>query len=75
MGRKKPGAKLEFVAYDVTYEDGSQTSNRRIPAGEISQFEADDSVRAFFEAQDTDIAEKGGRKRGAIKSFEVRRNR
>ena len=31
---KKPGSssKAEFVLFDVTYEDGSQRSNRRVPA-------------------------------------------
>ena len=31
---KKPGTnpKSEFVFFDVVYEDGSQRSNRRVPA-------------------------------------------
>ena len=31
---KKPGTnpKNEFVFFDVTYEDGTQRSNRRVPA-------------------------------------------
>ena len=28
---KKPGGRAEFVFFNVTYEDGSQRSNRRVP--------------------------------------------
>lgn len=32
MGRRKPTAKLEFVLFNVLYEDGSMSSNRRCRA-------------------------------------------
>ena len=42
---KKPSAKAEFVLFDVIYEDGSQRSNRRVPAtalcSSVSIFSAD----------------------------------
>ena len=31
MSRKKPTEKETFVMFNVTYEDGTQTSNRRVP--------------------------------------------
>ena len=34
MARKKPAAS-EFIAFDVIYEDGSQTSNRRVATTDI----------------------------------------
>ena len=34
MGRRKPTTKTEFVLFNVTYEDGTVTSNRRAP-GEV----------------------------------------
>ena len=29
---KKPTARVEFAFFNVTYEDGSQRSNRKVPA-------------------------------------------
>ena len=29
---RKPGARAEFVLFDVFYEDGSQRSNRKVPS-------------------------------------------
>jgi hypothetical protein len=55
---KKPGARAEFVFFNVTYEDGSQRSNRRVPAE--TSTEGDSAVRAVIEAQDRVVAEKSG---------------
>ena len=43
---KKPGARAraEFVFFNVTYEDGSQRSNRRVPAEAL----VDGDVRLSF---------------------------
>lgn len=68
MARRKPTARVEFVFFDVVYEDGSQSSNRKIAALEVSGLEGDLPAQAFFEAQDRDIAERSGRARGPIKS-------
>jgi hypothetical protein len=32
MARQKPTAKPEFVLFDVLYEDGTLTSNRKVPS-------------------------------------------
>ena len=40
---KKPGTnRNEFVFFDVVYEDGSQRSNRRVPAGLLGGLEKDE---------------------------------
>lgn len=57
----------EFVYYDVVYEDGSQSSNRRIPRDRIDGHGGDREIRAIIEAQDREIAEKSGRPRGPVK--------
>jgi hypothetical protein len=67
---RKPTAKQEFVVFNVLYEDGSMTSNRKIPASDVGGLEGDEPARAFFEAQDREIAERSGRPRAPIKTIE-----
>ena len=69
MSRKKPTAKIETLLFNVLYEDGVQTSNRKILASVVSPFDADGSIREALEAQDREIQERSGRSRGPIKSF------
>ena len=68
---RKPGTspKGEFVFFDVVYEDGSQRSNRRVPAELLGGLEKDAPARDFIVAQDAEIAEKSGRAPLAIKSI------
>ena len=68
---KKPGTnpKGEFVFFDVVYEDGTQRSNRRVPAELLGGLEKDDPARGFIIEQDREIAEKSGRPVLAIKSI------
>ena len=37
---RRPGSRRdeEFVLFDVLYEDGTQTSNRKVPASELDGF-------------------------------------
>lgn len=70
MARKKPNPKAEFVLFNVFYEDGSQTSNRRVPGEILGGLEGDDPAMAAIEEQDREIAERSGRPRGPIKSIE-----
>ena len=67
---KKPGTnpKGEFVFFDVVYEDGSQTSNRRVASADIDPIDGDKSVKALIEAQDRKIEEMSGKQRGPIKT-------
>lgn len=68
---KKPGSnpKGEFVFFDVIYEDGSQRSNRRVPAELLGGLDKDEPARNFIIQQDNDIAEKSGRPPLAIKTI------
>lgn len=69
MAKKKPPVDSGYVLYDVLYQDGARTSNRKVPNAEIDMFAADDSVRAYIEAQDRKIAEMSGNPRGPIKTI------
>ncbi|HUL89831.1 MAG TPA: hypothetical protein VLU23_16840 [Pseudolabrys sp.] len=68
---KKPGTnpKGEYVFFDVIYEDGSQRSNRRVPAELLGGIDKDAPARGFIEEQDREIAEKSGRPALPIKSI------
>jgi hypothetical protein len=63
--KSKPQAR-GFVLFDVHYEDGSQASNRRVPADILGGLDGDDAARQAIEEQDQTIAEKSGRPRLAI---------
>ena len=68
---KKPGTnpKGEFVFFDVVYEDGSQRSNRRVPAELAPDPKDDADALGYLIEQDRDIAEKSGRAPLKIKSI------
>jgi hypothetical protein len=68
--RKKKTRDTEFVMFNVLYEDGTQSSNRKISALDVGGLDGDEPVLAIIEAQDLEIAEKSGRPRGPIKSVE-----
>lgn len=55
---KKPTARQDFVLFNVTYEDGTQRSNRKVAAEIASGYDAEAAIRAEIEAQDRAIAEK-----------------
>jgi hypothetical protein len=69
MSRKKPTPKAQFVLFNVLYEDGSQTSNRKVPADILGGLDGDEPARAIIEQQDREIAERSGRSRAPIKSL------
>jgi hypothetical protein len=66
---KKPTARTEFVMFDVVYEDGSQRSNRKVPAELLGGLDGDKPARDEIEAQDRAIAEKSRLPPLAIKSI------
>ena len=68
---KKPGTnpKNEYVFFDVVYEDGTQRSNRRVPAEILGGLEKDEPARGFIMEQDREIAEKSGRSPLKIQSI------
>jgi hypothetical protein len=68
---RKPGTRAsgEFVLFNVIYEDGSQRSNRKVPAELLGGLDGDAPARAVIEAQDRDISAKSGMAPLAIKSM------
>jgi hypothetical protein len=69
MRRSKQPAVTGFVLFDVVYQDGSRTSNRKVPSAEVGGLDGDAPARAFIEAQDRVIAERSGNPRGPIKTI------
>jgi hypothetical protein len=69
MARKKQPVVNGFVLFDVIYQDGSRTSNRKVPSAELGGLDGDDPARTFIEAQDRTIAERSGNPRGPIKTI------
>lgn len=57
---KKPTPRSEVVLFDVVYEDGSQRSNRRVPAELLGGLDGDEPAKAEIQAQDREIAERSG---------------
>jgi hypothetical protein len=66
---KKPTARSEFVLFDVVYEDGSQRSNRKVPADILGGLDGDAPARTEIEEQDRAIAERSRVPPLAIKSI------
>jgi len=69
MSRKKPTAPLEFVLFNVLYEDGAVTSNRKVPSSMLGGLDGDAPARGVIESQDREIVERSGRVRAPIKSI------
>lgn len=70
MARMKPKARTEFGLFNVLYEDGTLTSNRKVPLDIPIGTNAADHIQAVIEAQDQKIADKSGKVRGPIKSID-----
>ena len=69
MARRQQPQPSGFVLFDIVYEDGSQSSNRKVPAAELGGLDGDAPARTFVEIQDRKIGEVSGRPRGRIKSI------
>jgi hypothetical protein len=59
----------EVVLFDVLYEDGTRTSNRKVPGAELDDIDGDLLAKTYIEAQDRQIAEISGKPRAPIKSL------
>ena len=59
----------EFILFDVLYEDGTRTSNRKVPGSELGEVDGDLLAKTYIEAQDRQIGEISGKARSAIKSL------
>ena len=70
MARKKPkGKSAAYMMFNVTYEDGSVTSNRRGSNDLLDQSFGDsiqDLARTAIEDQDNEIAQRSGQRRAKI---------
>ena len=69
MSRKKAKARVEFVLFNVLYEDATITSNRKVPGSMLGDLDGDTPARDVIESQDREIVERSGWARAAIKSI------
>jgi hypothetical protein len=70
MARKKQTVDRNgVVLFDVVYQDGTRTSNRKVPGADLGGLDGDEPARAFIEAQDRKIGEMSGNPRAPIKSI------
>ncbi|HEY0185125.1 MAG TPA: hypothetical protein VGC09_20175 [Rhodopila sp.] len=53
--------------FDVVYEDGTRSSNRKVPASALAGLDGDEPARGIVEAQDREIAAASGRSRSNVK--------
>jgi hypothetical protein len=66
---KRSASKTTPALFNIVYEDGALSSNRKVPLDALNGIDDDAAARAFLEAQDRDIALKSGRPRGRIKTL------
>jgi len=66
--REKARIVRGFVFFDVLYEDGARSSNRKVPSLAVGGFDGDAPAKPYIEAEDRRIAEISGQPRGVIKS-------
>jgi len=57
---RKPTSRTEYVLFNVYYDDGSQRSNRRVPADILGGIDGDQPARKLIEEQDQEISAKSG---------------
>ncbi len=72
--RKNNGKGPQFTMFNVTYEDGSITSNRRVSNDLLDQSFGDDLLdlaRTAIQDQDNEIAKRSNRPRADIKTISV----
>ena len=75
MAKKRQQVANSFVLFDVLYEDGTQSSNRKVPAADLGGLDGDAPARTFIEMQDRKISEVSGMSRGRIKTIVRSRKR
>jgi hypothetical protein len=65
----KSRASTSFVMFDVVYQDGTRSSNRKVLASALTGLDKDEPARGIIEAQDREIAAASGRPRSDVKSI------
>lgn len=72
MARKRKSTKpAAFVMFNVIYDDGTLSSNRRVPGAALQDLlgtEEKDLAQNFIEEQDLSIAERSGQAKAKIKT-------
>lgn len=73
MARKKPkGKSATFMMFNVTYEDGMVTSNRRVPLDQLDLSyggSLEELVNTAIREQDNEISARSNQRRAKIKSI------
>jgi hypothetical protein len=71
MARKKDKDRADsgVVLFDVFYEDGTRTSNRKVPAANLGGLDGDDPAKTYIMDQDRKIADLSGKAPRPIKSL------
>ncbi|MCW8861452.1 MAG: hypothetical protein OQJ76_04295 [Rhodospirillales bacterium] len=72
MAKKKKSAKAAFMTFNVVYEDGTLSSNRRVASELLDDSFGDDVMhlaRTAIEDQDNEIAQRSGIRKGKIKTI------
>jgi hypothetical protein len=70
MSRREKASKVSgFIFFDILYEDGARSSNRKVPSGELGGLDGDARAKPYIEAQDRKIAEVSGRPGAVIKTI------
>ncbi len=69
MAKKKTKVEENFIFFDVTYEDGTKSSRRKINAGGLMKDEIEAFALTEIMTQDRKIAEMSGKSRGAVKEI------
>ena len=65
----KSRASTSFVMFDVVYEDGTRSSNRKVSASALAGLDGDEPAREIIEAQDSAISAASGRARSTVRSI------
>jgi len=65
----KSRAASSVIMFDVVYEDGTRSSNRKVSASALAGLDGDLPARDIVEAQDRAIAAASGRPRSDVKSI------
>jgi hypothetical protein len=70
MGRRSAARRVEeFILFNVLYEDGSRTSNRKVPGSKLGGVDGDLPAKTYIETQDRQIAEISRKPRSQVKSL------
>ena len=66
---KKSRGDAGYTLFNIIYQDGAQSSNRKVLHADVDDVNDEAAVRAYFEAQHRKIAEMSGNPRGPIKNM------